>query len=376
MLSRYSIGLFGTAVLLLLGPLKVIADCECGYSVNSTSSNDFAVFTEVLESDFTTLTNITEDTDWVPQKWEINAKQSKGPFGRNTDPANAMSNPLAKGETRKGEDGGDAGLELWVRKADEGDDMVGVSEVDSQRTDMLYGTFRAGFQITPVNGTCAAFFWYFNDTQEIDMEFLSAQMNETSSPVNLVLHSVLSLQKGGDAETTPTYKVIELPFAPDDRVHEFRFDWQPGTVSFYADGEWLVDMTDAQYVPSSPGKIVLSHWSNGNEKWSGGPPKEDAKLLVQYVKAYFNTTDDQREKDYKGRCKDPSVANAVCQIPDQKGPPEYGAVHFFHTDGDNKTPNQTIYATSKNSAAPSMTPLTWSTTLIMAIVVGTLTIWV
>lgn len=135
------------------------ADCECGYSLNSTSSDNFAVFTDVLESDFTTLTNITEDTDWVPQKWQVNAKKSKGPFGRDTDPANAISNPLAEGETRKGENGGDAGLELWVRKVNEGDDMVGVSEVDSKRTDMLYGTFRAGFQLTPMNGTCAAFFW-------------------------------------------------------------------------------------------------------------------------------------------------------------------------------------------------------------------------
>lgn len=55
------------------------------------------------------------------------------------------------------------------------------------------------------------------------MEFLSAQMNETMSPVNLVLHSVLSMQNGGDAENTPTYKVIPLPFTPSDGIHEFRF---------------------------------------------------------------------------------------------------------------------------------------------------------
>jgi hypothetical protein len=55
------------------------------------------------------------------------------------------------------------------------------------------------------------------------MEFLSAQMNETYSPVNLVLHSVLSMKDGGDASLTPTYKIFPLPFHPADGVHEYRF---------------------------------------------------------------------------------------------------------------------------------------------------------
>jgi hypothetical protein len=55
------------------------------------------------------------------------------------------------------------------------------------------------------------------------MEFLSAQMNSTSSPVNLVLHSTLSEIDGGDAKNTPTFKVVPLPFKPVDGFHEYRF---------------------------------------------------------------------------------------------------------------------------------------------------------
>ena len=68
---------------------------------------------------------------------------------------------------------------------------------------------------------------YLNDTQEIDMEFLSSQVNDTTARVNLVLHSIMSLDAGGDASDTPTYKVVPLPFVPTDHAHEYRFGKAP-----------------------------------------------------------------------------------------------------------------------------------------------------
>ena len=189
-----------------------------------------------------------------------------------------------------------------------------------------------------------------NDTQEIDVEILSSQLNDSTSPLNLVLHSTLSLDNGGDASTTPTFKVIQLPFEADGAVHEYRFDWQPDRVSFYVDSQWLTDMTESQFIPSSAGKIVLSHWSNGNPLWSGGPPEEDAFMLVQYVKAYFNTTSEDRLRDYGRRCINPNATNAICQIPDQVGAPLFyphnspQRPYFFSQDpSHNMTNNQTIY---------------------------------
>ncbi|RPA93521.1 concanavalin A-like lectin/glucanase [Choiromyces venosus 120613-1] len=316
------------------------ADCECGYSLNST------VFTDLIESDFTFLKNITQDTDWVVQEWKVDKEASKGPYGRKTQAKNVISNPsIQHNVSATGVNGDPAGLELFVRELETGEDHIGVAEVDSRRTDIIYGTFRAGIKATGVNGTCGAFFWYLNDTQEIDIEFLSSQITPTSSPVNLVLHSLLTQERGGDAKNTPTYKVVSLPFATDGEFHEYRFDWQPDKVSFYSDGSWLGDMTDSQYIPKSPGKIILSHWSNGNPLWSGGPPEVDAKMTVSYVQGYFNSSLPSRREDYKKRCKDRSAPNAICPIPEQKGPPKVGTVHFFSQNaGVDKTPNQTVYA--------------------------------
>ena len=137
------------------------ADCECGYSVNSTKDSDHTIFTDILESDFTTLKNISVDTDWVLQEWSVEQKASRGPYGRKTMVRNAVSNPASNLKVSDdGILGGQAGLRLYVRKLNPDDQYVSVVEADTFRTDMMYGSFRAGIKTTNINGTCGAFFWY------------------------------------------------------------------------------------------------------------------------------------------------------------------------------------------------------------------------
>jgi len=136
------------------------ADCECGYSVNRTDEGDHAVFTDLLESDFTTLKNIKTNKDWVLQEWKIASDVSRGPYGRMTVPGNAISNPAKDlSVSDEGILGREAGLELYVRKLQPGDQYVSIVEADSCRTDMIYGSFRAGIKTTGISGTCGAFFW-------------------------------------------------------------------------------------------------------------------------------------------------------------------------------------------------------------------------
>ena len=109
------------------------------------------------------------------------------------------------------------------------------------------------------------------------------------------------------------------------------------------DGTWLADMTGRQYIPQSPGKIILSHWSNGNPLWSAGPPDVDAKMTVSYVHGYFNSSLSSRHEDYEKRCKGRQGPLSICPIPEQKGAPKVGSVHFFSQSGVDQTPNQTVY---------------------------------
>ncbi|XPS70113.1 hypothetical protein M3J07_002348 [Ascochyta lentis] len=326
------------------------AACECGYSLNQTTDSEYAVFTELLENDFLHMDtdNIT-DYGWRPQVYNVSvpADNQRIAFGKEFSMGNVVPNPFKDSKMWAGDadHGGDAGLELWVR-GDHSNGFVNGSEIVSVRDDILLGSFRVGMKLSNSSGTCGAFFFYYNNSQEIDMEFLSHEFNSSGGAVNLVLQSPESVAHGNDAAGTPTYKVAPLPFQPDNMFHEYRFDWTADRVVFYFDGAFLWEMTEQ--IPSEGGGIFFNHWSNGDPKWSAGPPDADTVMTLSYMKGYFNSTDTERsQNDYKKRCPTFDPAK-VCPIPAQTSPPDAsqgtdGAKTYFFSKEDNMTPGQTTY---------------------------------
>ncbi|KAL8986674.1 MAG: hypothetical protein Q9177_004053 [Variospora cf. flavescens] len=335
-----------TLICALLFASSASADCECGYVVNGT------LYTELSESDFLHLKN-TNQSGWLPQEYQISSDVARGPFGKDASPRQVIFNPLKSRYDWAGDGilGGDAGAQIIVRAGDPGEGgLIPMGEMATNRTDMLYGSFRAGIKLTDQPGTCGAFFWYLDDTQEIDMEFLSSQFNETSHPVNLVLQSEASLAAGYNAIATDDFQVHQLPFDPSGGFHEYRFDWFQDRIEFYADGVLLKTMS-GDGVPSKPGHLMLSQWSNGDPKWSGGPPEQDAIMTVNYVKAYFNSSDTKRQDDWSNRCRDINAPNATCEVPDITAPPQgnVSANTFFFSQQQNMTVNQTVPGDNPNT---------------------------
>jgi hypothetical protein len=74
-------------------PSRVKADCECGYS--SADNVTSYVFTDLLESDFLHLANISTNTDWKRQEWNTTKEQARGPYGESCQITQVVSNPLA-----------------------------------------------------------------------------------------------------------------------------------------------------------------------------------------------------------------------------------------------------------------------------------------
>lgn len=131
------------------------ADCECGYTVNST------LYTDLIETDFLHLANITDDKDWQPQNYTVTPELARGPYGKNASINNVVANPLQSQYDWAGDgiNGGDAGLQLFVRGGVPQDGLIPIAELATARVDMLYGSFRAGMKATGTPGTCGAFFW-------------------------------------------------------------------------------------------------------------------------------------------------------------------------------------------------------------------------
>lgn len=165
------------------------------------------------------------------------------------------------------------------------------------------------------------------------MELLSSNANATSNPIYLVMQSPESAQHGFNALDTSTYEVAQLPFPADantanataaangdhgsvsSTLHEYRFDWTPAGVRYYADSK-ILDTLVHRYAPSN-GSLFLNHWSNGNMLWSRGPPTQNAVVTVSYIKAYFNTSDPARGPVFEAACAAAKVDNKnVCVVPD------------------------------------------------------------
>ena len=190
------------------------------------------------------------------------------------------------------------------------------------------------------------------------MEFLSRQFNPSNNsfPVNLVLQSPKSKELGYDASKTGNFVTANLAFDPTASFHEYRIDFVPGRVLFYADSVLLAEIGGAA-VPTSAGHLLLTHWSNGNALWSGGPPVDTAAFQISYVKAYFNSSDPTRQSDYARRCTNPGASGAVCPIPNvvAAGASADNGTFFFSRQS-NLTNNQTVFG--QNSAGgPRVEPL-------------------
>ncbi|PFH59753.1 hypothetical protein XA68_11934 [Ophiocordyceps unilateralis] len=314
----------GFLVLVSLTPRLVAALCECGFAVKGTDDGHGPwLFTNVLESDFTKGVKVSENKDWVRQQFNVSAKAGRGRYGKSFSLDNILSHdPTVRSQ-------GASALQLRVGSM-LNKDAVTAAEMDSARNDLHWGSYRAGMKLTAVNGTCSAFFWYLNDTQEIDMEFLSHEYDADKGvyPINLAIQSKKSMEAGYDATRTATYRRVNLTFDPTAAFHEYRFDYLPGRVAFYADSVKLAEM-EGDEMPKTSGHLILQHWSNGDPMWSGGPPAQDALLTVSYVKAYFNSSDNKAS--WEERCGQ-SQGTAICTIPDVTAANASTGGHFF-TDG-------------------------------------------
>lgn len=196
------------------------------------------------------------------------------------------------------------------------------------------------------------------------MEFLSREFDSENSiyPISLVIQSKESKDAGYDAAKTGTYRRVNLTFDPTADFHEYRFDYVPGKVVFYADSTELAVMTGSE-VPSVGGHLILQHWSNGNPLWSGGPPESDAVLEVSYVKAYFNTSDPLRLSNQVQKCRSHAPEDReVCWVPDVTAADARSGGHFFSRVAEAGDPNEegTGGGTNENAARDDSAQAGWS----------------
>lgn len=152
------------------------------------------------------------------------------------------------------------------------------SSVSSKESDILYGSFRFDVKVPNTPGTASGLFFFHSITEEIDMEFLSHENH-----IRLAIQPILRNITTGEASSLSQAKVTNMN---KNEFKQYRFDWYSGRVDFYINSVYY--NTLSYNVPKLPGKIIINHRSNGNPKWSRGPPVNTTSLVIRHISLYYN----------------------------------------------------------------------------------------
>lgn len=143
-------------IVALVAPSTARSGCQCRYVAEIDGMR--SVFSELIETDFTKVASVATNKDWMRLEYTRTGRTARGPLGERYMPENVFSQP------------GAAGLQLRVNSTvDAG--MVPSAELDSVRSDVEHGTFRARMRLPSMPASCAAFFW---------VGFLSPQLTNRS----------------------------------------------------------------------------------------------------------------------------------------------------------------------------------------------------
>lgn len=164
--------------------------CDCGFRDENNH-----VWSEIWYADYSTYkVNVHKDVHYVVMDYTVNAKYNNT-LNRVFDPTNVQVDENGQ-------------VQLAVRKLN--DNEYTSASFGTRRQDILYGTFRVSMKTSSVPGTVAAFYFYRDDTCEIDIESLSRIQN----PWKTFFSVQPQIYNPDGSASTLTNDKHDLPFDP------------------------------------------------------------------------------------------------------------------------------------------------------------------
>lgn len=133
-----------------------------------------------------------------------------------------------------------------------------------------YGYYSVSMKAASCPGVISSFFAYTGwPWDEIDIEFLG---DDTTR----VQFNYYTNGKGGHEY------LYDLGFDASEDFHEYGFDWQEGSITWYVDGKAVCTATED--IPSHPGNVMMNLWNvaDSNGSWAGKFDGEGLPVAAQY----------------------------------------------------------------------------------------------
>lgn len=150
----------------------------------------------------------------------------------------------------------------------DGDKYVGAEYRSGMK--FSYGYYSVSMKAARCDGVISSFFTYTGwPWDEVDIEFLG---NDTTK----VQFNYYTNGEGGHEY------LYELGFDAAEDFHEYGFDWQPDSITWYVDGVSVYKATVD--IPSHNGHIMMNLWNvaDSNSNWAGKFDESKLPVTAQY----------------------------------------------------------------------------------------------
>ena len=152
---------------------------------------------------------------------------------------------------------------------------------DNQDGFITYGRFETRMKAAKGSGVISSLFTYrYNPWQEIDIEFKGRDTNKMQANI-FYNPGPEGNGRNRPYEVPPFPEDIALPYDAAEEFHVYAFEWEPGAIRWYVDGEQVLESRDASQVPSLPQQLMMNLWAT-NLSWAGPLDRSALPAESQY----------------------------------------------------------------------------------------------
>ncbi|MDX1420764.1 MAG: family 16 glycosylhydrolase [Rubricoccaceae bacterium] len=165
---------------------------------------------------------------------------------------------------------------------------------DNEEGFFTYGRFEVRMKAAGGRGIVSSFFTYrYAPWQEIDIEFRGKDTDQMQANV-FFNPGPLGAPNNDPFNPFPFPKdaPIHCTCGAAEAFHVYAFEWEPGVVRWFIDGEPVLETRDPATVPDLPQQLMMNIWTSAYPNWLGELDEEalPAEAHYDWVRVYRRST--------------------------------------------------------------------------------------